>query len=205
MKSVYDWCGHFHRQIQRTDECFGNASTTEFSPDIKHLVEEIDVINERNHKILHGTEKVLKRNPGLTTHEYIYQKKEKKGSTRTNALIQLGNEMIFAGRQFGEATTYGKCLLSAGRCQEELGHEELRYVTQVAMVFLTPLRRFMETDLKQALERRALTSSRLELDYARQRQKKAKTPDKQVQVWTCQFRIGLQPTRTFLGRRPSPK
>lgn len=93
--------------LQRTDECFGHASTTEFTVDIRHLLEELDVINERNHKILHGTERVLKRNPGLTTQEYIYQKKEKKGSTRTNALIQLGNEMIFAGRQFGEATTYG--------------------------------------------------------------------------------------------------
>lgn len=70
-------------------------------------MDELDAVNERNMKIVEATEKMLKQNHGLTSHEYIYQSKEKKNPTRTNALLQLGNEMIFAGRQFGESTTYG--------------------------------------------------------------------------------------------------
>lgn len=70
-------------------------------------MDELDAVNERNMRIIDATEKMLKRNPSLTAHEYIYQTKEKKNCIRTNALLQLGNEMIFAGRQFGESTTYG--------------------------------------------------------------------------------------------------
>ncbi|OQV21314.1 putative Endophilin-B1 [Hypsibius exemplaris] len=136
--------------MQRTEECLGQASATELQPEVQVLIDDLDVVHERNYKILYATEKMLKRNPGLTSQEYIYQIKEKKNSTRTNALIQLGNEMIFAGRQFGDGTTYGKCLLIVGRCEEELGHEELRFVTQVAMVFLTPLRHFMDNELKKS-------------------------------------------------------
>jgi hypothetical protein len=98
--------GGFH--FQRTEECLGQASATDLTPEIQLLIDDLDVVHERNYKILLATEKMLKRNPGLTSQEYIYQIKEKKNSTRTNALIQLGSEMIFAGRHFGDATTYGK-------------------------------------------------------------------------------------------------
>ncbi|XP_055336306.1 LOW QUALITY PROTEIN: endophilin-B1-like [Paramacrobiotus metropolitanus] len=181
--AIYEWCNSINRGIQRTEQCLGQASATEITFELQRILNELDAVNQRNAKIVDAMEKMLRKGPGITANEYIYQTREKKNTTRTNPLLQLGNEMVYAGRQFGETTTYGKCLLMIGRCEEEMGQEELRFVSQVALVYLTPLKRFMDTDLKHALkERRTLHNARLDLDASRRRLKKARLPERQAEL-----------------------
>ena len=107
--------------------------------------------------------------PIAMTKEYIYEGTEswRKRTSRNNEQMQLGSQMVFAGRAFGELTLYGKhisveniqcrqstgcfvgnVMLDVGMAQQDIGHEELKFVTMTALSLLIPMKNFISTDLQ---------------------------------------------------------
>ena len=99
----------------------------------------------------------------------MYKKLDRPQRQTTSPQEMLGLEMTRAGKEFGPETQYGKlcpcgvtvpctCLAATGgyllRCGEveyKMAQTKRRYREKVERDFLTPLRAFLEVDIKNAV------------------------------------------------------
>uniref|UniRef100_A0A915JI25 BAR domain-containing protein n=1 Tax=Romanomermis culicivorax TaxID=13658 RepID=A0A915JI25_ROMCU len=131
--------------------------------------------------------------------DYLYEKLELRKENRMNNLELLGQAMTEAGNEFSAGTAYGihifvlsvyvatslKCLGSAllkvGATQYRLGAAERDFLQTSAANVLTPLKRFLEGDMKTiAKERKILMNKRLDLDACKNRLRKARSVEGQA-------------------------
>ncbi|XP_075213447.1 SH3 domain containing GRB2 like, endophilin-B isoform X1 [Lycorma delicatula] len=164
------------RVVQLTEEKLGTSEKTELDAHFENLAERSDITKQWTEKILRDTEAVLTPNPGNRVEDYLFEKIEKKKPNRLSNLEYLGLDMIEAGNEFGPGTSYGSALIKVGQCEQKLGHIERDFITTASHCFLTPLRKFLEGEMKTILkERGILESKRLDLDACKNRVRKART------------------------------
>ncbi|XP_039278545.1 endophilin-B1 isoform X1 [Nilaparvata lugens] len=84
--------------------------------------------------------------------------------------------MIEAGNDFGPGTSYGSALIKVGQCEQRIGAIEKEFIASANHCFLSPLRKFLDGEMKTILkERGLLESKRLDLDACKSRVRKARS------------------------------
>ncbi|XP_050389644.1 endophilin-B1 isoform X2 [Patella vulgata] len=172
----------FNRAVQFTEEKLGSAEKTELDAHFENLLQRAEKTRIWTERVLKQTEAVLQPNPNQRMEDLLYEKLEKKKKDRVTNAEQLGLYMVDSGNDFGPGTSYGNALIKCGQAEIKIGTAEREFVTQSVNNFLQPLRNFLEGDMKTIMkEKRLLEVKRLDLDAAKSRLRKAKSPNAQQQ------------------------
>lgn len=176
-KKVFNDAGTaLSRVVQLTEEKLGTSEKTELDAHFENLAERSDQTKLWTEKLLSDTEAVLTPNPGNRVEDYLFEKIEKKKPVRLTNIEYLGNDMIEAGNDFGPGTSYGSALIKVGQCEQRIGSIEKEFIASANHCFLTPLRKFLDGEMKTILkERGLLESKRLDLDACKSRVRKARS------------------------------
>ncbi|OUC48527.1 BAR domain protein [Trichinella nativa] len=164
-----------------TGEKLGKAEKTELDAYFESLLQRADVTEDQTKNILNCIENYLQPNPTVRMEEFFYEKLDLKKEQRMNNAELLGVALTNAGNEFGPGTPYGSALLKVGTVQKNIGVAERDFISAAAVNVLTPLKRFIEGDMKTiSKERKVLTNKRLDLDACKSRLKKAKSVQSQT-------------------------
>ncbi|KAK9509970.1 hypothetical protein O3M35_004850 [Rhynocoris fuscipes] len=175
-KMVRDAGTVVNRVVQLTGEKLGTSEKTELDAHFENLAERSDITKTWTEKLLKDTESVLTPHPGNRVEDYLFEKIEKKKPNRLNNLEHLGQDMIDAGNEFGPGTPYGSTLLKVGQCEQKLGKIEHEFITNANACFLSPLKKYLDGEMKTIMtERGILESKRLDLDACKNRVRKARS------------------------------
>uniref|UniRef100_A0A5F9D9W6 Endophilin-B2 n=1 Tax=Oryctolagus cuniculus TaxID=9986 RepID=A0A5F9D9W6_RABIT len=156
---------------QFTEEKFGQAEKTELDAHFENLLARADSTKNWTEKILRQTEVLLQPNPSARVEEFLYEKLDRKVPSRVTNGELLAQYMAEAASELGPSTPYGECAARRPRGGGPL-------------LFLTPLRDFLEGDWKTiSKERRLLHNRRLDLDACKARLKKAKAAEAKATLW----------------------
>ncbi|XP_014663884.1 PREDICTED: endophilin-B1-like [Priapulus caudatus] len=170
----------FTRAKQFTEEQLGKAEKTEHDAAFENLGLRSDKTKLWTERILKQTETMLEPNPAARVEEFVSTTLDMKRDRVTNHEL-LGLYMIEAGNDFGPGTAYGSTLVKCGQMERNIGNAEKEYIHKVNNNFLTPLRTFLEGDMKTIVrERKTLDMKRLDLDAAKSKLKKAKSQEMQT-------------------------
>ncbi|XP_074655481.1 endophilin-B1-like [Tubulanus polymorphus] len=165
----------FSRAKQYTEEKLGSAEKTEYDSHFETLLLRADKTKEWTERILKQTECVLQPNPSIRYEQLIYEKVDKKKRDLVTNEEQLGQFMVDAGNEFGPGTSYGNALIKCGQAEMRIGLAQKEYINNAHGNFLTPLKNFLEGDMKTVQkERKILETKRLDLDAAKNKVRKAK-------------------------------
>ncbi|GIY16723.1 endophilin-B1 [Caerostris extrusa] len=97
----------------------------------------------------------------------------------------LGQDMIDAGADIGSGTPYGSALIKIGQAQQRLGAAEREFVRSAMTTYVSPLKRFLEGDMKTIMkEKILLENKRLDLDACKSRLRKARSMESQANAET---------------------
>ncbi|KRZ15955.1 Endophilin-B1 [Trichinella zimbabwensis] len=180
-KFTSDAAAAFSRAVQFTGEKLGKAERTELDAYFESLLQRADVTEDHTKNILNCIENYLQPNPTVRMEEFFYEKLDLKKEQRMNNAELLGVALTNAGNEFGPGTPYGSALLKVGTVQRNIGVAERDFISAAAVNVLTPLKRFIEGDMKTiSKERKVLTNKRLDLDACKSRLKKAKSVQSQT-------------------------
>ncbi|XP_046376372.1 endophilin-B1-like isoform X2 [Haliotis cracherodii] len=172
-----------NRAVQFTEEKLGSAEKTELDAHFENLLQRSDKTRIWTERVLKGTECVIQPNPNQRMEDMMYEKLEKKKKDRMTSSESLGQHMVDAGNDFGPGTSYGNALIKSGQAQMRIGNAEREYVQSTVNNFLTPLKNFLEGDMKTIMkERKLLENKRLDLDACKSRLRKAKSTTAQQQT-----------------------
>ncbi|KRX95328.1 Endophilin-B1 [Trichinella pseudospiralis] len=164
-----------------TGEKLGKAEKTELDAYFESLLQRADITEDHTKNILNCIENYLQPNPTVRMEEFFYEKLDLKKEQRMNNAELLGVALTNAGNEFGPGTPYGSALLKVGTVQRNIGVAERDFISAAAVNVLTPLKRFIEGDMKTiSKERKVLTNKRLDLDACKSRLKKAKSVQSQT-------------------------
>uniref|UniRef100_A0A0K8TLL1 Putative sh3 domain protein sh3glb n=1 Tax=Tabanus bromius TaxID=304241 RepID=A0A0K8TLL1_TABBR len=166
----------FSRVVQLTEEKLGTSEKTELDSHFENLSERAECTRNWTEKLVRDTESVLIPNPGNRVEDYIFEKIEKKKPNRLSNLEYLGLDMIEAGGEFGQDGSYGSTLISVGHAEQKLGQCERDFIGSVGICFTTPLRKFLDGEMKTlSKEKGVLETKRLDLDACKNRVRKARS------------------------------
>ncbi|XP_055346238.1 uncharacterized protein LOC129593801 [Paramacrobiotus metropolitanus] len=159
---------------------------TPIDHDVQTTFNDLELWIVQHNYLVQAIEHYLKEGPLATTKRYIYETatrfKKSKGQLN-NDKLHLGNEMIYAGRSLEsyDRGLYGMVLVNVGLGQWDLGHEESKFVTLVAMNYLLPVRNFITHTLRPALkERQLLHNRRANLDAVQNVDSSASDTDREA-------------------------
>uniref|UniRef100_T1JPH5 Uncharacterized protein n=1 Tax=Strigamia maritima TaxID=126957 RepID=T1JPH5_STRMM len=171
------------RAVQYTEEKFGKTEKTELDAHFENLAQRSDQTKLWSEKLLARIEGVLTPNPSNRVEDFFFEKLDKKPRDRLSNLELLGVDLIEAGNEFGPGTAYGTALIKVGHTQQRLGGAEREFIQSSAHVYIHPLRKFLEGDMKTIMkERKILENRRLDLDACKNRLRKARSMEGQQNV-----------------------
>ncbi|KAL0273979.1 UNVERIFIED_CONTAM: hypothetical protein PYX00_006527 [Menopon gallinae] len=174
-KLVKDAGTAFNRVVQRTEERFGTSEKTELDAHLGQLSKRSDSTKLWTEKIMSNTLAVLIPNISDRVEDYFFDKIDKKKPNRLSNLEYLGNDMIEAGNDFGAGTAYGTALIKVGQCEQKLGQVERDFISSAHHCYVTPLRKFLDDEMKTIeKERNLLEIKRLDLDACKSKLRKAR-------------------------------
>jgi endophilin-B len=165
----------FTRAKQYTIEKIGKAeNVTTYDTEYETLSQQLESIRTSTEKIISHVQTLVQPHPGVRLEENIYTRLEKTKPHRSETEELLGAEMGKASSAFGDDTSeYGAYLRQCGSVEVKMGQALLVYHSRVQKEFLTPLKAFLEVDVKNVMrERKALGVKRLDLDAAKSRTRK---------------------------------
>ncbi|XP_022085412.1 endophilin-B1-like isoform X2 [Acanthaster planci] len=168
----------FNRTVQYTEEKLGSAEKTELDAQFENLQQRADRTKQWTERILSRTEAVLQPNPTRRMEDFLNTKLDRKMQDRETNHEAFGLTMIEAGNELGPGTQYGAALVQCGGTQKKLGQFEKEFMQAAITNFIGPLRNFLEADMKTITkERKILENKRLDLDAAKGKLRKAKSPE----------------------------
>lgn len=168
----------FTRARQYTEEKLGNAEKTELDAQFENLQQRADRTKQYTERILSRSEAVLQPNPSRRVEDFLNTKLDRKVQDRETNHEALGLTMIEAGNELGPGTQYGAALVQCGNTQKKLGQFEKEFMQTAITNFIGPLRNFLEADMKTIMkERKILENKRLDLDAAKGKLRKVKSPE----------------------------
>ncbi|XP_037812144.1 endophilin-B1 isoform X2 [Lucilia sericata] len=177
MKNLVKEAGStFSRVVQLTEERFGTTERTEYDSEFQNLAERADVTKTWTEKIVKDVESVLVPNPQNRVEDFIFEKIDKSKPQRLSNLEYLALDMLEAGADFGQDLPYGQALIKVGQAEQRLGKCERDFIASSSICFTTPLRKFLEGEMKTITkERGVLETKRLDLDACKKRVTKARS------------------------------
>ncbi|XP_071802785.1 endophilin-B1-like isoform X2 [Asterias amurensis] len=168
----------FNRTVQYTEEKLGNAEKTELDAQFDNLQQRADRTKQWTERIITRTEAVLQPNPIKRSEDFVNVKLDRKVPDRETNSEGLGLTMIEAGNELGPGTQYGAALVLVGTTQKKLGQFEKELLQTAVTSFNNPLHNFLDTDMKTITkERKILENKRLDLDAAKGKLRKTKSPE----------------------------
>ncbi|XP_075167683.1 SH3 domain containing GRB2 like, endophilin-B isoform X2 [Haematobia irritans] len=177
VKNMVKEAGHtLSRVVQLTEEKLGTTERTEYDTEFSDLAERADVTKQWTEKMVKNVESVLVPNPQNRVEDFIFEKIDKSKPQRLSNLEHLALDMIEAGADFGQDKPYGQTLVKVGQAEQRLGKCERDFIASTSICFTTPLRKFLDGEMKTITkERSTLESKRLDLDACKSRVKKARS------------------------------
>ncbi|XP_013099986.1 endophilin-B1 isoform X2 [Stomoxys calcitrans] len=164
------------RVVQLTEEKLGTTERTEYDTEFSDLADRADVTKVWTEKMVKNVESVLVPNPQNRVEDFIFEKIDKSKPQRLSNLEHLALDMIEAGADFGQDKPYGQTLVKVGQAEQRLGKCERDFIASTSICFTTPLRKFLDGEMKNITkERSTLESKRLDLDACKGRVKKARS------------------------------
>lgn len=167
----------FYRAKQFTLEKVGKAGTvTEFDSDYESLSQQLDNIKRTTEKILEHVGSVLHPYLGMRLENMLYNKLEdtvyhkldKHRPARSAPHEQLGTELNSIGSTVFTESPVGEYMTKCGDVQTKLGQADKQFQEKVQAEYITPLKAFLEVDIKAAIrERKVLNLRRVDLDVAK--------------------------------------
>ncbi|GFU32703.1 endophilin-B1 [Nephila pilipes] len=174
----------FSRAVQYTEEKLGTSEKTELDAHFDGLALRADRTKHWTERLVSRTDAVLQPNPNTRVEDYFFEKLDKKREHPSN-LDLLGQDMIDAGADIGSGTPYGSALIKIGQAQQRLGAAEREFVRSAMTTYVSPLKRFLEGDMKTIMkERKILENKRLDLDACKSRLRKARSMESQANAET---------------------
>ncbi|CAL1277409.1 unnamed protein product [Larinioides sclopetarius] len=185
----------FSRAVQYTEEKLGTSEKTELDAHFDGLALRADRTKHWTERLVSRTDAVLQPNPSsqkpsifkfsdTRVEDYFFEKLDKKREHPSN-LDLLGQDMIDAGADIGSGTPYGSALIKIGQAQQRLGAAEREFVRSAMTTYVTPLKRFLDGDMKTIVkERKILENKRLDLDACKSRLRKARSMESQANAET---------------------
>lgn len=131
----------FNRAKQTLEENFGDAVRTEYDADTAKLMQKADDVKEYTEKILSAIEIFLQPDPAVRMLPGLTQEGLNKAET-------VGQEMTHLAASLGQNQGYGAALLTAGGTFSTVGHHERDFLAAANQIYITPVRRFLQEDLK---------------------------------------------------------
>ncbi|KFM77626.1 Endophilin-B1, partial [Stegodyphus mimosarum] len=188
MKSIKGFAAEaataFSRAVQYTEEKLGTSEKTELDAHFDGLASRSDRTKHWTERLVSRTDAVLQPNPNTRVEDYLFEKLDKKREHPSN-LDLLGQDMIEAGADLGSGTPYGSALIKIGQTQQRLGAAEREFVRAAMTTFVSPLKRFLDGDMKTIMkERKILENKRLDLDACKSRLRKARSLESQANAET---------------------
>ncbi|XP_025408921.1 endophilin-B1 isoform X2 [Sipha flava] len=160
------------RAVQFTEEKLGKAEKTELDPNFEQLVTFCDNTKQNTETILKNMEFILNSNPGMRVENLFFLDKKKSG---LSSLEYLGLAMTEAGNDFGPDTVYGSALIKVGYVQQTLGLNQRDFIKSANDCFVSPMNKYLETDMKTVVKERSLLEKRrLDLDACKTRVRKTR-------------------------------
>ncbi|GIY29321.1 endophilin-B1 [Caerostris darwini] len=174
----------FTRAVQYTEEKLGTSEKTELDAHYDGLALRADRTKHWTERLVSRTDAILQPNPNTRVEDYFFEKLDKKREHPSNLDI-LGQDMIDAGADIGSGTPYGSALIKIGQAQQRLGAAEREFVRSAMTTYVSPLKRFLEGDMKTIMkERKILENKRLDLDACKSRLRKARSMESQANAET---------------------
>ena len=169
----------FSRAKQFTEEKLGHAEKTELDAHIETLLDRADKTKLWTERMIKDIETLIQPNPAARMQDMVYEKVQGNKPIRFTSNDLLGVVMIDSGNDLGAATAYGGALVKCGQAQQQIASANRQFIETTANNFLTPLRAFLDGDMKTIeKERKVLESKRLDLDAAKSRVKRASVSTK---------------------------
>jgi len=164
----------FNRAKQTLDEQLGDAKKTELEADTTRLLQKADDIKLSTEKILLAMEIYLQPDPAerLLPGGFTGESPPKAGA--------VGIEMSQLAAKLGggaNSDPYASAMLAAGEAYTKLGQFDKEFMKGANEVYITPMRKFVQNDLKQLdTERKTLNNKRLDMDALRAKATKPDAP-----------------------------
>ncbi|GFU32701.1 endophilin-B1 [Nephila pilipes] len=188
----------FSRAVQYTEEKLGTSEKTELDAHFDGLALRADRTKHWTERLVSRTDAVLQPNPNTRVEDYFFEKLDKKREHPSN-LDLLGQDMIDAGADIGSGTPYGSALIKIGQAQQRLGAAEREFVRSAMTTYVSPLKRFLEGDMKTIMkERKILENKRLDLDACKSRLRKARSMESQANLKPDMIQREIQQAETEL-------
>lgn len=157
---------NFSRAKQYVTEKAGKAeAVTEYDEEFELLCNQMDQIKIMTERMLTQVVTMMQPNPNVRLEDWARTKLDRPKPSRMNAHNLLGSELTKASQVFGLETQYGTYLSHCGEVEVKIGECQQRFEDRVMKDVVTPLKAFLEIDIKNITrERKALNVKRLDLD-----------------------------------------
>ena len=170
----------FARTRQFTLEKFGKGEVTEYGPEYTRLCNKVDSIRAHTERIALEVGYLLQPNPTLRMEEYLMKR-----MSPTHGInlphISLGDSLLSYGNS--HEGMLGAYLVNCGDAHKRVGESRRKFMEETNAYLLTPLRAFLDVDVRNAMnERKKLNILRLDLDAAKAEYRKCTKTDKLKQL-----------------------
>ena len=170
----------FARTKQFTLEKFGKGEVTEYGPEYTRLCNKVDAIRSHTERVTMEVGYLLQPNPTLRMEEYLMKR-----MSPTHGInlphIALGDSLQSYGNS--QEGMLGGYLVNCGAAHKTIGESRRKFMEETNAYLLTPLRAFLDVDMRNAVsERKKLSMLRLDLDAAKAEYRKCTKTDKLKQL-----------------------
>ena len=168
----------FNKANQYMSEKIGGAKGTEHDEEFIEMERKTDVMGKLVDDLIGKTEEFLQPNPASRAKLRTFNTISKmRGQAKTAAYPQpegtLGEHMCKHGKDLGDDSTFGECLVEAGESFKQLADYKYSLEDTVKQNFLEPLSHLQSKDIKEVNHHRKKLSGR-RLDYDCKKRKKDK-------------------------------
>ncbi|XP_013419130.1 endophilin-A3 isoform X2 [Lingula anatina] len=170
----------FNKANQFMSEKIGGAKGTELDEEFLEMERKIDVTGKLVEDVMARTQEYLQPNPASRAKLMTVNTISKlRGQVKQTAYPQpegiLGETMIKHGKDLGDDSSFGQCLVEAGESFKQLADVKYALEDSVKQNFLEPLQHLQNKDLKEVNHHRKKLGGR-RLDYDCKKRKKDKAP-----------------------------
>eukprot|EP00055_Hartaetosiga_balthica_P011586 m.53121 g.53121 ORF g.53121 m.53121 type:complete len:336 (-) comp7653_c2_seq1:554-1561(-) len=179
------------RAKQVTGEKFGKAEKTEYDETFQELSGHVDVMKSQTEKLMKATNVYLEPNPNRRMEASVYARLKRAPKAHVNELENLGNAFLEMSESY-EDEDFGTILSRTGEVEVAIGARFNDLSRGLEHKFIGPLRKFVTADIKHATnEKKALNTTRLDLDVAKAKLKKSTLEQQQANEATLMEKQGV--------------
>eukprot|EP00128_Syssomonas_multiformis_P014758 Colp12_sorted_trinity150504_noHs@11013 len=161
---------------QWTGEKLNMREGTKLDEDFKRLEQGTDATKDGVEILIRRTEEYLQPNPVTRGKLAMLGKGGKKYPQPEG---ELGDSMIEKASALGEESAFGQALIEAGEVEKRLAEARDALDTEVLTNFITPMKDFLEKDVKEVMaHRKKLESRRLDYDAKKRSYQEAQAKNK---------------------------